>query len=116
MSQGNMPDLSGLPAEVREKLEKQLASMSPEMRRHFIENGVPQLLKRLLPKAQAAAAQVQRHAPDLRRAADAVHEITHRRKPHGHYNDTIRPGDRPGAGRWMLYAVFAGFIITLAFR
>jgi hypothetical protein len=131
MSQGNMPDLSGLPAEIRHKLETQLAAMSPEMRAHFLRNGLPQLLQRLMTKAERATGAGTGHAgsggagnrhgtapPDIRKIGAAlVNELTQgRRKPHGHYNETIRPGDHPGSGRWMLFVVFAGFILTLVFH
>lgn len=125
MSQGNLPDLSGLPAEIRQKLEIQLAAMSPEMRAHFVRNGLPQLLQRLLPKAHGAGTSNtggagsgsassggagNRHGtapPDLKKIAGAIaHELSNGRgRPHGHYNDTVRRGDSPGAGRWMLIAL-----------
>jgi hypothetical protein len=115
MSQGHLPDLSGLPAEIRQKLETQLAAMTPEMRAHFLKNGLPQLLQRLMKRPAGTGTTT--HAPvDIKAAGvEALRQLA-RRRPHGHYNDTIRPGDHPGSGRWMLYVVFAGFILTLAFR
>ena len=123
MSQHRLPDLSGLPPEIRQKVEQQLAKMSPEMRQHFLANGLPQLLQRMLPKAQAAADKLRQHAPAIRsaaeNAADTAREAARqleRMRPHGHFNATIRPGDHPGAGRWLVWLVFVALVGALVFR
>ncbi|KFN50769.1 hypothetical protein [Arenimonas composti] len=113
-------DLSQLPPEIRGKLEQQMARMSPEMRAHFMGNGLPQLLQRLgagagnaTAGARAAAANVP--VDDLKRLGQQL-LARGRRAPRGHFNETIRPGDAPGSGRWLVVAVFVAAIGALLFR
>jgi hypothetical protein len=120
-------DLSDLPPEVRQKVEYGLAKLSPEVRKQWLEKGSP-LLERLVAGASVAAGNppplpakpgAARQAATAARAAardDASAPVhNHRSAPHGHYNDTIRPGDRAGGTRWILIAlaIAGGLVVYL---
>jgi hypothetical protein len=104
-------DLSSLPPEVRQKVEAGLARLSPEARKQWLEKGSP-LLDRLVAGVQATGAQPPKLPPRIsvkvtgpRATGSDGHPaaaIARRLPPRGHYNDTIRPGDRPGITRWVL--------------
>ena len=93
------PDLSGLPAELRRKLEAQLERLPTELRNNlqaqlakvppdqlarFVERSSP-----LLDKALAKVEQVQ---SGMSARPSAKMELSTK----GHYNQTVQPGDRPG--------------------
>ena len=129
-------DLSQLPPEIRRKVEAGLATLSPEARRKWEEKGSP-LLARLLaglagqpvassepPPAPGPASPFQRPAEQAGRTAGANVSparvaapsvgVIRRTPPHGHYNDTIAPGDRPGlVQRLLLGLVVVGFGLWL---
>lgn len=104
-------DLSSLPPEVRQKVEAGLARLSPEARKQWLEKGSP-LLDRLVAGVQATGAQPPQLPPRISvkftgprpKGSDSTSTpaIARRLPPSGHYNDTIRPGDRPGITRWVL--------------
>ena len=89
-------DLSSLPAGLREKVQAQLNQMTPEKQKEFLQKAQP-----MLNRAKDAVKQV-----DTRRIGAVVDEVDDtgkslravlekaRHMPHGHYNQTIRPGDR----------------------
>jgi hypothetical protein len=136
MSQG-LPqgvDLSDLPPEIRRKVEIGLAKLSPEMRKQLEQQGAPMLAKlvsRMAASAQgkgpppipqasgwskpkSAANQNKTSSPggmDL--PAHAPHHLNPRSKPHGHYNDTIRPGDRRALGSWPVWVFVAAIVIAI---
>lgn len=137
MSQGLPPgiDLSGLPPEVRRKVEIGLAKLSPEMRRQWEQQGSPMLAK--LVSGLAASAQGHSGPPPIPKAtgrsrpaasgpkpststpggmdlpAHAPHHTNPRSIPRGHYNDTIRPGDGRGLGTWSLWVFVAAVVIAI---
>lgn len=130
MNQNSMPglDLSGLPPEIRARIEKRFASLSPEARAKWASGGAP-LLARLV-NGLAAAGQAKAAPPPLpeSRSGDEASEprtaryepsvATHptRTEPHGHYNDTVRPGDAPGSSAWILIVALAlGIAAVLLF-
>jgi hypothetical protein len=133
-------DLSNLPPEVREKVEAGLAKLSPETRRKWEEQGSPLLAKLVsglagtpafsrqpppLPDARKVVAAWR--APDrpgrtasenvsAPREAPTAHTLIRRTPPHGHYNDTIAPGDSPGfVQKVLLAAAVAGVVAWLFF-
>ena len=93
------PDLSGLPAELRQKLEAQLERLPTELR----NNLQAQLAK--VPPEQLARF-VERSSPLLDKALAKVEQVQSgmsTRKPtkvdvstSSHYNGTVQPGDQPG--------------------
>ena len=125
MSQ-NLPqgiDLSGLPPEIRRKVEAGLARLSPEMRQHWEQQGSPLLAKLVSglantsgpppvpgmgerPKVSSSPGRPQTASRpggmDL--PAHPPHHLNPRSTPRGHYNDTVRPGDGPGM-RWLPISV-----------
>lgn len=134
MSQGSPPgiDLSGLPPEIRRKVEVGLAKLSPEMRKQWEQQGSPLLAKLVsglatsarghtkpppipgLPQVpgwkQPASASTGSHVPSHTHIPATV--VT-RSKPHGHYNDTIRPGDRRALGSWPVWVFVAAVAATI---
>ena len=137
MSQG-LPrgvDLSGLPPEVRRKVEIGLAKLSPEMRQQWEQQGSP-LLAKLVSGLAASASGKSQPPPVPKRAGErdrstsshsatpprpggmdlpphAPHHTNPRSTPRGHYNDTIRPGDGRGFGSWPVWVFVAGVIIAI---
>ncbi len=127
MSQGqNRLDLSALPPEMRQKVMQKLAQLPPDQREKLMQRG-GQLVQMLggqggsqpppLPAgAKAAAGQAGQALQHAAKAAQQAMQqrATQRRAPSGHYNETIRPGDGLGGGRWvvmvLMFAVFAYFI------
>lgn len=112
------PDLSKLSPEVRRKVEAGLAKLSPEMRRHWEAQGSPLLTK--LVSGLAGAQESLRAPPPLPGTPPApmppAQALARRTPPHGHYNDTIAPGDRPGlVQRLLLGAAIAGVAAWLFF-
>jgi hypothetical protein len=112
MSQ-NLPqgiDLSGLPPEIRRKVEAGLARLSPEMRQHWEQQGSPLLAKlvanaggklpRTTPPPIPKAAAAPRTTGGMDLPAHPPHHVNPRSAPRGHYNDTIRPGDGQSL-RWL---------------
>lgn len=120
MSQGNPGlDLSSLPPEIRRKVEAGLAKLTPEMRQHLQTQGSPILAKMIanaggrpnkgpppLPTATGTASQVM----DRVTPVHAPHHLNPRSKPHGHYNDTVRPGDSSSL-RWFPAAVVIALVL-----
>ncbi len=93
------PDLSALPADLRQKLEAQLkrlpaalrdnlhaqlAKVPPDQLARFVERSSP-----LLDKALAKVEQVQPGMSPRKQTGTSVSNA-------GHYNGTVRPGDQPG--------------------
>lgn len=120
-------DLSRLPPDVRRIVEAQLAKLPPQAREKLLREGSP-ILDRIIAKVQGAvppplpsAGQVRHTAATAAREAvaqgaenarAAAFQIE-RLRPQGHYNATIRPGDSPGAGRWLLVVFFAALAAVL---
>jgi hypothetical protein len=129
-------DLSGLPPEVRAKVELGLSKLSPEVRRQWEEKGSDMLARLVsglaatpagrkpppLPKALARAVTLVRtddrpartateNVSPPRDHAPGPAQVIRRSAPHGHYNDTIAPGDSPTLLRRVLMglAIAGGF-------
>jgi hypothetical protein len=77
-------DLSGLPEALRQKVQAQLNQMSPEKQKEFLQKAQP-----MLSRAIDTANQADITGDSLRAALQKA-----RMSPHGHFNQTIRPGDR----------------------
>lgn len=136
MSQG-LPrgiDLSGLPPEVRRKVEIGLAKLSPEMRQQWEQQGSPMLAKLVsglaasaqghsgpppIPKKGTRSAPAPKPATTTTRPGGmdlpvhAPHHLNPRSIPRGHYNDTIRPGDGRGFGSWPIWVFVAAVAIAI---
>jgi len=128
-------DLSNLPPEIRRKVEIGLAKLSPDMRRQWEQQGSPLLAK--LVSGLAASASGKSQPPPVPGKSGhngwskptsvagpakpggmdlpvhAPHHTNPRSKPHGHYNDTIRPGDRRGLASWSAWIFVAAVVIAL---
>ena len=133
MSQGSPPgiDLSGLPPEVRRKVEAGLAKLSPEMRKQWEQQGSPMLAKLVsglatttrgkmappplpsLPKVpgwkQPTSISAGSHVPSHTHTPATL--IT-RSTPRGHFNDTIRPGDRRGLASWSAWVLVVAVLFA----
>jgi DNA-binding protein YbaB len=81
-------DLSGLPDPLRLKIQAQLNQMTPEKQKEFLEKASP-MLARAINAAQENVKQVQADSGSFRAELEKI-----RLTPHGHFNQTIRPGDR----------------------
>jgi hypothetical protein len=106
-------DLSGLPPEIRQKVEERLAALTPEVRERWEKSGVAKLAKLFgggLASGQSLPPPVP--GPSPRSAWRPSQELpaNTRREVQGHYNDTIRPGDNPG----LIRGVFAVAIVLAA--
>lgn len=121
-------DLSDLPPEVRRKVEYGLAKLSPEVRKQWLEKGSP-LLERLVAGASVAAGKPPPLPTKIGAARDAANTAraaagevasapvrNHRSAPHGHYNDTIRPGDRLATTRWLLAGLALLMLLAVFWR
>lgn len=132
MNQGPPPglDLSKLPPEIRRKVETGLAKLPPEMRRQWEDQGSPALARLVsglaastqgkvgpppipgLPKLpggkQPASASTASQVPSRTPA-----KLITRSTPRGHYNDTIRPGDRLTLGSWPVWVFVAAVVIAI---
>jgi hypothetical protein len=80
-------DLSGLPDALRLKIQAQLNQMTPEKQQEFLAKASP-MLARAMNVAQENMKPVQ-GGSNLRSELEKI-----RLAPHGHFNQTIRPGDR----------------------
>ena len=106
-------DLSNLPPEVRRKVEAGLAKLSPEARRQWEAKGSP-MLARLV--SGLAGLPVPPDPPPPRDQAPSAGPVIRRTPPHGHYNDTIAPGDRPGLVQQLLLGLaIVGFALWWLF-
>lgn len=125
MSQNSLPglDLPALPPQVRAGIEKRFAAMSPEVRARWTAGGAP-LLARLMNSLAAAGHGQAEPTPTPGRSGDAdtpryqptVPVNPDRMEPHGHYNDTVRPGDTPGSSAWtLIVALLLGIAAVLLF-
>jgi hypothetical protein len=118
-------DLSGLPPEIRQKVEERLAALTPEVRERWEKSGVVKLARLFggglapgqsqpppLPgasqgpawrKDSGAGTASRPGVPTPKAAWRTSQELlaNTRREAQGHYNDTIRPGDNPGLLRWV---------------
>jgi hypothetical protein len=80
-------DLSGLPDALRLKIQAQLNQMTPEKQQEFLAKASP-MLARAINVAQETP-------PQAQAGSNLRHELEKMRlTPHGHFNQTIRPGDR----------------------
>jgi hypothetical protein len=80
-------DLSGLPDPLRLKIQAQLNQMTPEKQQEFLAKASP-----MLARAMNAA---QENTKPGQTGSNLRHELEKiRLAPHGHFNQTIRPGDR----------------------
>lgn len=136
MSQGSPSgiDLSGLPPEIRRKVEVGLAKLSPEMRQHWEQQGSPLLAKLVSGVAANARGKAPPPLPNRPQMPDlpslpklfsgaksdgmdlpehAPHHTNPRSKPRGHYNDTIRPGDRRGLASWSAWVLVAAVVAAI---
>ncbi len=130
-------DLSNLPPEIRQKIEAGLSRLPPQARRQWEEKGSPLLAKLVaglagageavrsppplptLPKATSAWGTAEPpRGPSIanvstpRADEDGGYPVIRRKPPHGHYNDTVAPGDSPGFLRQVLAgAVIAGAVV-----
>jgi hypothetical protein len=85
-------DLSGLPDALRQKVQAQLNQMTPEKQKEFLQKAQPMLsrAKDAIKHADSpSAATKQAGTESLREMLEKA-----RLTPHGHFNQTIRPGDR----------------------
>jgi hypothetical protein len=120
-------DLSSLPPDLRRAVEQQLAKLPPQAREKLLREGSP-MLDRILQKVQGAVppplpkvgagqhvttavrqtvAESVEHAKQA--ASAAAHQVA-RMAPRGHFNATIRPGDKPGGGRLLLVLLVAALL------
>ncbi|WP_146908558.1 hypothetical protein [Arenimonas daejeonensis] len=124
-------DLSNLPPDIRRKVEAGLAKLSPEMRQHWERQGSPLLAKLVSGVAANARGKTPPPLPDMPKLPSlpkllsgskpggmdlpehAPHHTNPRSKPHGHYNDTIRPGDRRGLGSWSAWVFVAAVVFAI---
>lgn len=107
-------DLSSLPPEVRRKVEAGLAKLPPGARRQWEEKGSPMLAKLVSELAGTPEPPHQPPAPVAPKFPPPAQTLMRRTPPHGHYNDTIAPGDRPGfVQRVLLAAAIAGAVAWL---
>ena len=129
----NAIDLSTLPPELRHKVEQQLAKLPPGAREKLLREGGP-MVRKLIGKLQEAgggppplpgAGQhgTSHYPPTAAATASAVREKATeaarqvaRLLPKGHFNETIRPGDRPGSGRWLLIVLMTSVLIAAFWR
>lgn len=111
------PDLSALPASLRDKLEAQLdrlptelrdnlhaqlAKVPPDQLARFVERSSP-----LLDKALARVEQVQAGMSSRKNTKVNVSTA-------GHYNSTVQPGDRPGlVGKILFVLAVIAVLATL---
>jgi hypothetical protein len=126
MSQHRPIDLSSLPPEVRRLVEQQLAKLPPQAREKLLREGSP-IVEKMLAKLQAggpppmpgkasvrqgtaAARDAAAHAGTAAAHAKDVLRQAARLAPRGHYNETIRPGDNLGGGRWLLVVLVAALV------
>jgi hypothetical protein len=98
-------DLSGLPAALRQKIQEQLNRLPPEKQREFLEKAKP-----MLNRAMYAVKEADNTGDNLRAAFQKA-----RMEPHGHYNQTIRPGDNASNTllKWAIPVIIAAIVYTL---
>ena len=84
---GKPIDLSGLPEPLRKKIQSQLARLPPEMQQELLAKGSP-ILDKAIERASQGAASV----TGAKRAWENTGILPSGYS--GHYNNTIRPGDR----------------------
>lgn len=99
------PDLSRLPAALRGKLEAQLARLPPELRgtvQARLARLPPEQLAQLLERGSPMLEKLVARADTLRRTG-AVHHAQ------GHYNQTVKAGDKRS---WLLLPLFVVAVIV----
>ncbi len=98
-------DLSGLPAALRQKIQEQLNRLPPEKQREFLEKAKP-----MLNRAMDAVKDVDNPGESLRAALQKA-----RMAPHGHYNQTIRPGDNASNTllKWAIPVIIAAVVYAI---
>lgn len=95
-------DLSSLPPAIRQQIEAGLAKLPPEARRELLEKGSP-MLEKAIARAKAKTATAQAAMVHGSGAHSGPHTVA-AREYRGHYNGTIRPGDRLDIRGWMVGA------------
>lgn len=125
-------DLSSLPPDVRRLVEQQLAKLPPQAREKLLREGSP-IIEKMLAKLQSGGGPPPLPAAVARAAqrvtSTGAHTASHsgphvvrgpekapRATPRGHYNDTIRPGDGGGSGRWMALVLIAAVLVAFYWR
>jgi hypothetical protein len=132
-------DLSGLPPEVRQKVEERLAALTPEVRERWEQSGVAKLAKLFgggLGSGQAlppplpgttrpsawrndtvarTSARAEEAPPKPAWRTSQEQPANTRREAQGHYNDTIRPGDNPGLVRWVFVVAIVLAAVALVY-
>jgi acyl-CoA synthetase (NDP forming) len=82
-AEGRPIDLSSLPPEIRGKIEAQLAKLPPDARQQLQQGAA-----RGMAKVEHAANQVAHRV-----GSHSGHHSVAAKTYHGHYNDTVQPGD-----------------------
>lgn len=94
-------DLSSLPPAIRQQIEAGLAKLPPEARKELLEKGSP-MLEKAIARAKAKSAAV--HSNASAGGAHSGPHTVHAREYRGHYNGTVRAGDRLDIRGWMVGA------------
>jgi FKBP-type peptidyl-prolyl cis-trans isomerase len=87
-------DLSGLPDALRQKVQAQLNQMTPEKQKEFLQKAQPMLNRAKDALKQADTRSMTTAAKQV--GTESLKDMLEKARltPHGHFNQTIRPGDR----------------------